>query len=62
MENETGRECSMHGRVEECIHDFKEKSEGRKPLGRGGRRWEENIKMDLLEMGWGVGWINLAQD
>jgi hypothetical protein len=27
------------------------------------RRWVDNIKMDLLEIGWGgVGWINLAQD
>jgi hypothetical protein len=31
-------------------------SEGRRPLGRPRRRWEENIKMDLGEMGFGV-WI-----
>jgi hypothetical protein len=29
------------------------KSEGRRPLGRPRRRWEDNIKMDLQEVGWG---------
>jgi hypothetical protein len=39
------------------------KSEGRRPLGRHRRRWEDNIKMDLREVGWGgMDWINLAQD
>jgi hypothetical protein len=39
------------------------KSEGRRPLGRPRRRWEDNIKMDLQEVGWGgMDWINLAQD
>ena len=33
------------------------------PLGRPGRRWEDNIKMDLQEMGCGgTDWIELAQD
>jgi hypothetical protein len=37
--------------------------EGRRPLGRHRRRWEENIKMDLTETGFGnVDWIHLAQD
>jgi hypothetical protein len=37
--------------------------EGRRPLGRPRRRWEDNIKMDLREIGFGdVDWINLAQD
>jgi hypothetical protein len=37
--------------------------EGRRPLGRPRRRWEDNIKMDLRETGFGdVDWINLAQD
>jgi hypothetical protein len=30
------------------------KPEGRRPLGRPRRRWEDNIKMDLREVGWGV--------
>jgi hypothetical protein len=40
------------------------KPEGRRPLGRPRRRWEDNIKIDLQEVGWGGGmdWINLAQD
>jgi hypothetical protein len=29
------------------------KPEGRRPLGRPRRRWEDNIKMDLQEAGWG---------
>jgi hypothetical protein len=39
------------------------KPEGRRPLGRPRRRWEDNIKMDLREVGWGgMDWISLAQD
>ena len=37
--------------------------EGKRPLGRPRRRWEDNIKMDLQEMGCGgMDWIELAQD
>jgi hypothetical protein len=36
---------------------------GKRPLGRPRRRWVDNIRMDLGEMGWGdVDWIGLAQD
>ena len=39
------------------------KSEGRRPLGRSRRRWVDNIRMDLQEMGYGyMDWIGLAQD
>jgi hypothetical protein len=39
------------------------KLEGRKPLGRPRRRLEDNIKMDLREVGWGgAHWIDLAED
>ena len=39
------------------------KSEGKRPLGRPRRRWEDNIKMDLQEMETGCGdWMELAQD
>jgi hypothetical protein len=39
------------------------KPEGKRPLGRPRRRWIDNIKMDLLEIGFsGVDWIGLAQD
>jgi hypothetical protein len=36
------------------------KPEGKRPCGRVTRRWEDNIKMDFQETGWGVDWINLA--
>jgi hypothetical protein len=37
--------------------------EGKRPLGRPIRRWVDNIRMDLGEVGWGdVDWIDLAQD
>jgi hypothetical protein len=40
-----------------------EKPEGKRLLGRPRRRWVNNIKMDLGEMGWNVmDWIDLAQD
>ena len=39
------------------------KPEGERPLGRPRRRWEDNIKMDLQEVGGGCGvWMELAQD
>jgi hypothetical protein len=39
------------------------KPEGRRPLERTRRRWEDNIKMDLREVGYGcVDWMELAQD
>jgi hypothetical protein len=37
--------------------------EGRGPLGRSRHRWEDNIKMDFQEVGWGgMDWIDVAQD
>jgi hypothetical protein len=39
------------------------KPEGKRPLGRQRRRWLDNIKMDLREIGWdGVDWMDMAQD
>jgi len=38
------------------------KPEGKRPLGRTRRRWKDNIKMDLQEVGYGgMDWIELAQ-
>jgi hypothetical protein len=39
------------------------KTAGKIPLGRPRRRWEDNIRMDIRELGWeGVDWIHMAQD
>jgi hypothetical protein len=39
------------------------KPEGKRPLGTPRRRWVNNIKIDLREVGWdGMDWIDLAQD
>jgi hypothetical protein len=42
--------------------EFWWESEGRRPLGRSRRRWEDSIKMDFIEIGWcGMGRILLTQ-
>jgi hypothetical protein len=42
---------------------FVGKPEGKRPMGRPKRRWEDNIRMDLQEVGCGgMDWIELAQD
>jgi hypothetical protein len=39
------------------------KLEGKRPLRRPGCRWEDNVTMDLREIGWeGVDWMHLTQD
>jgi hypothetical protein len=39
------------------------KPQGKRPLGRSSRRWVDNIRMDLVEVGWGdVDWIGVVQD
>jgi hypothetical protein len=39
------------------------KYEGKRQLGRPRHRWEDNIRMDLREIGWeGVDWMHLAHD
>jgi hypothetical protein len=47
-----------------CVHRvLMGKPEGKRPLGRPRRRWENNIKMDYQEVGGGCGdWMELAQD
>jgi hypothetical protein len=47
-----------------CIYRVvAENPKGKRPLGRPRRRWEDNIKMDLQEVGYrGMEWIELAQD
>ena len=46
-----------------CIGSWLVKPEGKRPLGRPRRRWVDNIRTDLREVGCGyVDWIGLAQD
>jgi hypothetical protein len=48
--------CSSYGGEERCIYRVLEgRPEGRIALGRQRHRWEDNIKIDLLEVGWGHG-------
>ena len=61
--NEMGGACSAYGGEERRIQGFVGKPEGKKPLGRSRRRWEDDIKMDLREVGCrGMEWIELVQD
>jgi hypothetical protein len=54
--------CSTYGGEERCIQDFVRKTEGNIPLGRPMLIWEDNIKIDLQEVGCGgMDWIDLAQ-
>jgi hypothetical protein len=43
---------STNGGEKECIYDFGGKSEGKRPLEILRHRWEDNIKMNLREIGW----------
>jgi hypothetical protein len=58
-----GGTCSTNGGEEECVLSCWWESQRVRPLGRPRRRWVDNIRMDLVEVGWGdVDWIGLAQD
>jgi hypothetical protein len=41
---------------------FVGKPDQKRQMGRQRRKWEDNINMDLQEVGWGMAWIDLAQD
>jgi hypothetical protein len=58
-----GGACNTIGRKRNTYRLLVRKPEGKRRLGRPRRRWVENIKMDLGEVGWsGADWIALAQD
>ena len=63
---EMGRTCSMYRAIEQSRNACRVllgKSEGKIHLGRSRHRWEDNIKMDLREVGCDPGeWIDLAED
>jgi hypothetical protein len=50
-----GRECTAYGEGKAVYRVLVGKPERKKPLGRPRRRWDDNIKMNLQEMGWGYG-------
>jgi hypothetical protein len=49
-----GGACGTHGRGEKRVQDFGGKARRKRPLERPRRRWEDEIKMDIREIGWGV--------
>jgi hypothetical protein len=58
-----GGACSTNGEKRSAYRMLVGKPEGKRPLGRPRRRWEDNIKLDLREIRWGSrDWIDLAQD
>jgi len=61
--NEMGGTCRAYGERRGVYRVLVGKPDGKKPLGRPRRRWGDNIKMDIQEVGCGgVDWIELAQD
>ena len=57
-----GRACSAYREDRGVQRVLVGKPEGKRPLGRPRRRWEDNIKMDLQEVGGRCGdWMELAQ-
>jgi hypothetical protein len=62
-EDERAGHVARRGEKRNVYRILVRKPEGKRPLGRTRRRWEDNIKMDLREIGWGgIDWIDLAQD
>jgi hypothetical protein len=58
-----GRACSTNEEKRNTYRILMGNSEGKRPLGIPGHRWEDNVKMNLREIGWGnMDWIDLAQD
>jgi hypothetical protein len=58
-----GGTCSTNGEKRNAYGILMGKPEGKRPLGRPRRRWEDNMKMDLREIGWGdIDGTDLAQD
>jgi hypothetical protein len=63
--NEIGGACSTCGERRDAYRVLVGKSEGKRPVGRQRRRWEDNIKIDLQEVEWGtlIGliWLRIRQ-
>jgi hypothetical protein len=62
-EDEIERACNTPGMKRNACRVLVGKPEGKRPLGRPKRRWEDSIKIDLREIGWGgMDCTDLAQD
>jgi hypothetical protein len=63
-----GGPCSTHGEKRNVYRLLVGKPEGKRPLGRPRRRWVDNIRMDLGEVGWdgmmwtGLVWLRIGTD
>jgi hypothetical protein len=58
-----GGTCNTHEGEDGCLRGFGWEAIGKRPLRRPRRRWEDNIEMDLREIGIdGANWIRLTQD
>jgi hypothetical protein len=58
-----GGPCCTKGEKRNAYRLLVGKPDGKSPLGRPRRRWVDNIRMALGEVGWGdVAWIGLARD
>ena len=62
-----GGACGTYGEGgERCIENLVGKPERKRPLGRPRRRWEDNIKKDIQEVGWwkwiGLIWLIIGTD
>ena len=58
-----GRSCSQNGGRWECFQNVNRETYRKETFGRPRRRWEDNIRMDLEEIGINAGnWIYSAQD
>jgi len=53
--------CNMYGGQKMLYRGLREKPEGKRPLERPSHRWEDNINVDLQEIGEEVDWVNLVQ-
>jgi hypothetical protein len=54
--------CSTNGDERNAYNILVGKPEGKRPLEKTRRSWEDNIKINLRELGWGsMDWIDLAQ-
>ena len=58
-----GRACGTYGGEERLYRVLEGKPEGKRPLGITRPKWEDNIKMNLQEVGYeGTDWVGLTQD